>query len=209
MKVIICCEGSTDVGPLTVFMKKCARLNTEIDCRTREDLRRTKVLNTGFCKNILKNNDQITRIISIRKLHFLAVVSGNKHIAFHQDSDNHGVRKIYNDVHNDFNKVLPPEIKRLAIVPKEMIESWLLADVKAINLLSDGSKVNQSPNPESINDPKTYLKRNLAKIGVESNSIIYARIAENTDIDVVKSRCPESFGQFYTDMQSFIQETNP
>ena len=210
MRVIICCEGSTDVGPLTVFMKKCSCLNIEIDCRTRKDLRREKILGSGFSKNILKNNDEIKRIASIRKLYHLVNKSGSKHIAYHQDADKKGFKETYKDIHNDFNNVLSPEIKRLAIVPKKMIESWLLADVKAINSLSGGSKVNQSPNPESLNDPKNHLNNNFEELGVENNPDTYAQIAENTDIDVLKTRCPESFGQFYTDMQSFIiQENTP
>jgi len=211
MKIIVCCEGSTDASPLTVLIKKCSHIDIEIDCRTREDLRKIKVLNTGFLRNITKKNDQITRVLSIRKLNYLVITSECRHVAFHQDSDNQEFRKIYNDIHNDFNKVLPPETKCLAIVPKKMTESWLLADVKAINSLGNkGKLVDQSPNPEDLSDAKTYLRRNLEEIGAESNSATYTKIAENINITVLKTRCPESFGQFYTDMQTFItQEPSP
>jgi hypothetical protein len=59
---------------------------------------------------------------------------------------------------------------------------------------------------------KNYLKRNLEQLGLNSdnNRDTYTKIAENTNVEVLKRRCPESFGQFYTDMQSFITtETTP
>jgi hypothetical protein len=106
----------------------------------------------------------------------------------------------------------------LAIVPKEMIESWLLADIRAINSLGDGSiHIDQSPNPESLwgvkddpssNYPKHYLRRNLERLGFEDNSGTFAQIAEKIDIEVLKRRCPESFGRFSADIQYFVAGEN-
>jgi hypothetical protein len=137
-----------------------------------------------------------------------------KNIALHQDADRH-FRERYNAISEGFEPFRSKGFNCLAIIPKEMIESWLLADVTAINSLGDGTNpVNQSPNPETLwgdkddpnsNYPKNYLKRNLEKFGLENTRETYAQIAENADIEVLKRRCPESFGQFYTDMQSFMQ----
>ena len=79
--------------------------------------------------------------------------------------------------------------------------------------MADGNvRVDQSPEPESLwgdkddpgsNYPKNYLRRNLKELGLESNSDTYTQIAENTDIEVLKRRCRESFGQFYRDLQEF------
>jgi len=217
MKIVICCEGSTDVGPLTVLVKKCAPLNClDIDCRTHDELMgKVTLLKSDFPKGLIKNTDKLTRVTSILRSFKHAKILNCKNIAFHQDSGHQGFRKIYQDINKDFSVVLPYSINRLAIVPKEMTESWLLADVKAINSLGDGTiHVDQSPNPETLwgdnldpnsNYPKNYLKRNLKKLGVEYNSEACTYIAENTNIEVLKQRCHISFGQFYADMQAFIE----
>jgi hypothetical protein len=216
MKIVICCEGSTDVGPLTVLVKKCATVhNLDVDCRTHDELKeKITLLKSEFPKDFIKNNDRFNRVTYILRSFGLAKILGCKSIAYHQDSGHQDFREVYNSIHKDFKTVLPNSIKRLAMVPKEMTESWLLADVKAINLLGDGTKtVDMSKNPENLwgdkhdpnsNYPKNYLKRNLDKLGVEYNSESCTRIAENADIEILKHRCPLSFGQFYSDMQAFI-----
>jgi len=218
MKIVICCEGSTDVGPLTVLVKKCSSINNmDIDCRTHDELKALNLLKSESLKGFIKKkNYKINRITSILRLLQLATILKCKNIALHQDLGNQNFKQVYQGIHKDFNTVLPNStIKRLAIVPKEMTESWLLADVKAINSLGDGTiHVNMSQNPENLwgdkhdansNYPKYYLIRNLDQLGVEYNSESCTRIAENTDIEILKQRCPISFGQFYTDMQSFIE----
>jgi len=220
MKIVICCEGSTDVGPLTVLFKKCTPVNNlDIVCRTHDELKgEVTLLKSDFPKGLLKDNDKLTRVTSILRSFRLAKILKCMNIAFHQDSGHQDFKVTYNGIHKDFNSVLPDSIIRLAIVPKEMTESWLLADVKAINLLGDGTiNVDMSKNPENLwgdkhdpnsNYPKNYLKRNLEKLGVEYNSESCTCIAENTDIEILKQRCPLSFGQFYTDMQSFVETGN-
>jgi hypothetical protein len=213
----MCCEGSTDVGPLTVLIKKCSSQHElNIDCRTHDELKKISLLKTEFPKGFIKNNDRINRVAYIRRLLHIANVSGSTNIALHQDTGHQNFWDVYHGIHNDFNAVLQGSIKRLAIVPKEMTESWLLSDVMAINSLGDGkTHVDQSPNPETLwgdkddpksNYPKNYLKQNLEKLGVKYNSESCTRIAKKTDIEVLRNRCPLSFGQFYSDMQSFIVE---
>jgi len=219
MKIVICCEGSTDVGPLTVLVKKCAPVNDiDVDCRTHDELKEITLLKSEFPKGFIKDNDRLKRVSYIRRSLYIANEINCNSIALHQDSGHHDFRGVYQGIHKDFEAVLPASIKRLAIVPKEMTESWLLADVKAINSLGDGkTHVDQSPNPETLwgntedpesNYPKNYLKRNLEKLGVEYNSESCTRIAENINIEILKQRCPLSFGQFYTDMQSFVDTGN-
>jgi hypothetical protein len=149
----------------------------------------------------------------------LADKNNENHIAYHQDAGHDGFREIYTATKEAFISAgVPVDVKSIAIIPKEMTESWLLADISAINSLGDGlHHVSMSPNPESLwgdeddpasNYPKNYLKRQLEQLDMEADSKIYTEIAENIDIEVLKRRCPESFGQFYTDMQSFIAEEN-
>jgi hypothetical protein len=213
MKIVICCEGSNDVGPLTALIKKCSPLNNlDIDCKTHDELKKITLLKYELPK---RDNNRINRIAFIRRSLHIANISKSTNLGLHQDSGHQDFKEVYQSVHKDFDAVLPNSIKRLAIVPKEMIESWLLADVTAINSLGDGTiHADQSPNPETLwgnkddpesNYPKNYLKRNLEELGVEFSNDTYARIAENTSIETLKRRCPISFGQFCTDMQSFVK----
>ncbi|MHB9291033.1 hypothetical protein Holit_00103 [Hollandina sp. SP2] len=218
MKIFACFEGETDIGAIEVLMKKCIPgLNLDINSYTHASLKGVRLAKifSKTNKALRKQDDQFTRLLAVKKLLFLADKNDGKCIAYHQDAGHDGFRKIYHDTKDAFAAAnVPDNIKRLAIVPKEMTESWLLADVKAINALEDGTgHVNQSPNPETLwgnkddpdsNYPKNYLKRNLEELGIDSNRDTYTKIAEKSDIEVLKRRCPESFGQFYADMQSFI-----
>jgi hypothetical protein len=217
MKIVICCEGSTDVGPITVLIKKSSTLNNlDIDCRTHDELKKVILLKSELPK---MDNNRINRIAFIRRSLHIANISKSMNIALHQDAGHQDFKEVYQGIHKDFDAVLPDSIKRLAIVPKEMIESWLLADVTAINSLGDGMiHVDQSPNPETLwgnkddlesNYPKNYLKRNLEKLCVEFSNDTYVRIAENTNIETLKRRCPISFDKFYNDMQVFVETGIP
>ena len=101
----------------------------------------------------------------------------------------------------------------LAIVPKEMIESWLLADEQAY-VAAFGKKPEHLPkNPEEIwgekdkpdsNHPKRIMDRILGQYRKESTKYTYTEIAERCSIETLKIRCPKSFGRFYDDMQGFV-----
>jgi hypothetical protein len=212
MKIIVCCEGSTDVGVLTVLLKKCTSFNTlEIDCRTHSELRNITLLNSKLPKNIKKESNRINRVAFIRRLQHIANDSNSKNVAYHQDADgNYTV--VYQGIHEDFNAVLPSTIKRLAIVPKEMIESWLLADENAYPSVPKNPKLPSKPedlwgNKDDPNHPKKYLVRVFSQFYMSDNRDTYAQIIEKTNIETLKRRC-KSFNQFYTDMQTFIAGEN-
>ena len=143
----------------------------------------------------------------IKALATHSLIKNSKYIAYHRDADGK-YSEVYNAIESDFKPLREKSnFKCLAIVPKEMLESWLLADVKAINSLGNGTvHVNESPLPETICNPKDYLEQDFVKLKIDNITAAYTQIAENTDIEVLKRRCPKSFGQFYTDMQSFITE---
>ena len=209
--VFLYCEGTTDYAVFPVFMKKCLP-NLEIRCIKKDELKR------GF-RTHRKNKPLTGSYRNIKALAGIASRSEIKNIAYHQDADRK-YDEVYRAIEYEFKPLRTSGFCCLAIVPKEMTESWLLSDVKAINLLGDGIKnVSQSPNPENLwgneddpnsNHPKKYLNRNLEELGldVSQDNIprFFAQIAENTDIDVLTQRCPKSFGQFRTDMQTFISD---
>jgi hypothetical protein len=154
----------------------------------------------------------------IKKLLIQAVLNECNHIAYHQDAGHQGFRIVYNGINEDFEKGMSSEIigmKHLAIVPKEMTESWLLADERAYPAIPASPRL--PTKPEDIwgdkhdfesNYPYNYFKRVLTQFGLDDNRDTYTAVAEKSDIEVLKAKCRVSFGQFYTDMQSFIAEEN-
>jgi hypothetical protein len=219
MKVFCVCEGVTDVDPLQVLMQKCTPdSDLKISIYTHVEIKGMKIKVHHKDKSAADENKKLSRKLYIKKLYALAIMEHSCHIAYHQDAGRQGFNMVYTGIKNDFLKAVSNTKTRwLAIVPKEMIESWLLADVKALNSLKNISEdlpsVNQSPNPEGLwgkkedlnsDYPKNYLTRDLNKLGRDADSATYKEIAEKCNINILKKRCPESFGQFYCDMQSFI-----
>jgi hypothetical protein len=209
MTVYLHCEGATDHVVIPPLMKKVSdRSDLGIKWITRSDLKKMRTHRKGGT-GISGHYKMITALAAT------ANRDGSRFIAYHQDADGK-YDNVYRAIRSEFNKL--GRFQCLAIVPKEMIESWLLADITAINSLGDGTvHVDESPHPETLwgdkdnpnsNYPKNYLRRVLEKLGLEANSDTYAHIAENTGIDALKRRCPKSFGRFCSDMQSFITEEN-
>jgi len=81
------------------------------------------------------------------------------------------------------------------IIEKE-IETWLLADEKALSkvLSTHIPRVNEIL--EEIQDPKTKLKIILSKARANYTAETLRKIAEAADIDCIYSRCP-GFKRFH------------
>ena len=215
MKIVICCEGQTDIGPITALMKKCLSSHKiNIDCKTHAELRKIKLFRSELPKGFKKEGNRINRVAYIRRLWHIANISESHHIALHQDCDHQDFDKVYRDIHNEFDNVLKHNVKRLIIIPKETIESWLLADGKAYPSIPNNPRVPSKP--EEIwgqrSDPKSYHPYNffvrvLAQFYLPDNRETYAQIAEKADIEVLKRRCPKSFGQFFKDLEKFIKDS--
>jgi hypothetical protein len=202
MKIFCVCEGDTDVGPIQVLMQKCIHGgDLKIFVYTHAKLKEVKLRTRYKDKTTVGESKKLSRQLYIKKLHALAIMKDSSHIAYHQDVGGQGFNTVYTGIKNDFLKAVSNTGMRwLAIVPKEMIESWLLADVKALNSLKNISEglppINQSPNPESLwgkkedpdsDYPKNYLTRDLNKLGRETDSVTYKEIAEKCDINILKT----------------------
>ena len=204
MKIIVCCEGPNDVGPIICFLKRCVNTKKiDVECETHKSIKNTKIYHN------IKNN----RVGMIKKLYALALIKDSNHIGYHQDTDDNEFIDVYDAIKNVFGLVVSKKIKWMPIVPQKTMESWLLSDKKAYQNIT--RKPSLPSAPEEIwgsfrdpngNHPKKYFMRIFAQNNILLNRKTYTQIAENTNIEVLKSRCPKSFGQFYTDVQSFIKE---
>jgi hypothetical protein len=202
MTVYLHCEGVTDYAVIPLLIKKAGKKsNLEIQWVKRNELKEVKthrksdIVISGHYKKI-------------KALAVIAMRNGSNHIAYHQDADGRYI-DVLRAIKSEFDEL--SGFCCLAVVPKEMIESWLLSDENAYPLAPDDPAL--PPNPEELwgqksdpdsNHPYNYFVRVLTQFRLADNRDTYAEIAENTGIEVLKRRCPESFGQFYTDMQSFI-----
>lgn len=220
IRFLLCSEGPTDQGNIIyvdgeyinpdgvmqILIKKTAGRN-DIDfiIKTRKEIRAVSAKKKYIGKR---------EMTSIR----LALIAKNKnctHIAYHRDEDNKGLKEMYEQVQGYFEDAKKKGINCLAIVPIHMTESWLLADKNAFPAEPVKPALPSKPeetwgNKGTDTHPKKYLERVLAQFPQykkQALSGVYAQIAKNSDVEVLRQHCPESFGKkFYSDMQSFIPQ---
>jgi len=203
MTVYLYCEGATDYAVIPFLMKKALKM-PDLD---------VKWIKRPALKKVSLHRKSDVKISGhykfVKALAAFSSREGVKHIAYHQDADGQ-YSEIYNAITSEFRPLEGKGFRCLAIVPKEMIESWLLADGNAYPAKPERPKLPFRPEgiwgqKQNINSnyPKHYLARVLAQFGLLGALDTYAQIAENIDIEILKNRCPESFGQFCADIQSF------
>jgi hypothetical protein len=217
MKIYVCCEGEKDREPLTSFIEKYAGSQpVEVICETHASIKNRPIRSRKFNQFLPESEKNYTRLGMMAKLAILAFQEESEHICYHQDAGHQGFEMVYDGIRKDFDKAIPEELssmKRLAIVPKEMTESWLLGDRAAFLGLDSEEKFPSKPEElwgdvhnRKSNYPKYVFERLVDKCTMETDSP-YSEIAHNTDIDVIKKKCPLSFGQFCNDMAHFINRT--
>jgi hypothetical protein len=218
IRILLCCEGPTDQGHKGYFdgeyinssgvmqiliQKTSFDINLEFVVKTRQDIKAIRNK-----KKYLNKQEQT----SIR-LAFLAKRESCTHIAYHRDEDNNGLKKMYGQVQGYFAEAEKKGISCLAIVPMHMTESWLLADKDAFPSKPIDPELPAKPeetwgNKGANTHPKKYLERVLTQFSQykkQTLSEVYVEIAENSNIEVLRQRCPESFDKkFYSDMQTFL-----
>ena len=204
IQVYLYCEGITDYEPICIFMRKANRLSEFVVTRkTRKDLREEITLLSGR-RGIHKH------VTDIDRLAMTAKKAKCMHIAYHQDADGNDA-DVYESITKKFAKYADT-CACIAIVPKEMIESWLLADERAYGAIFVSKPERFPKYPEELwgrkddpdsNYPKNVMKRILKQYNKALNRNIYIDIAEHSNLDTLKAHCPKSFVRFYNDMQGF------
>jgi hypothetical protein len=209
MRIVGCCEGPSDKGPLESFFKQIAAYNESDVCiETRRSIKvRTRTFNAKW-----DDDKRFSRKAQLKRLNALAVIEEADHAVYFQDCDKLDYETVYYDVSSDMASILPKNIKHIPIIAKPMIEVWLMADAKAYPVIPTNP---QLPRPledgwfdEKIRSPahpKCYFKKTWLQFDQgKAHRGIYKQIAERSSIQVILKLCPVSFGRFYTDMQSFV-----
>jgi len=204
MIVYLCCEGVTDNAVIPPLMRKTAdALEMDIRWIKKSDLKRVII-------HRKKNIAVSAHCKRIKALAFTAEKDNVNFIAYHNDADKK-YNETYSEIKSEFDKL--SNFHCVAIIPKEMTESWLLADDCAYPSTPENPKLPRKPeelwgqkNDKNSNYPYNYFVRVLAQFDLPDNRDTYSYIAENTNIEVLKRCCPISFCQFYADMQVFVDD---
>jgi hypothetical protein len=204
MEVYLHCEGQNDYAVIYPLMVKF------ID---REKLS-LKWIKRNELKNWVTHRKKKFSISGSHKLltalAAIALTKNCKNIAYHQDADGE-YDDVYKTIKIEFERLPKSEFNCLAIVPKEMIEAWVMADKNVYP--NDPKNPPLPPKPEELwgakeseSHPKKYIEKVLEQFHLTPCSEVFSEIVEKSSIEVLKTRCPESFGQFYADMQIFLPD---
>lgn len=146
------------------------------------------------------------------RLAFLAQKRDCSYIAYHQDEDNRGFQEIYRQVRENLKIAAEKGKVCLAIIPMHTMESWLLSDEKGFPSIPKSPCLPKKPEEiwgtrESDTHPKRYLKRVLNQYHQDPFVESYTKIANQSDMDVLRKRCRISFGCFCEDIKSFLNKS--
>ncbi|HPV00639.1 MAG TPA: hypothetical protein PLR23_06680 [Candidatus Cloacimonas acidaminovorans] len=211
IKVIVCGEGPTDVGkkdcdtsewipgPAIAYIKNASTPKLQIDGIQKNKLPR---IQKAKCKK--------GHSVKAERLCRYAILKSYKVAICYVDCDNNDFETIYQDITFGFS-FYSNQVIGIPMIPKAMIESWLLADEKAF-IKVFGKKPSKPPlpkKPESLwgkkedpnsNYPKKVLKLIVSQFNNKPEDWRYA-LARNSNSKTLLLKCPESYGRFLCDMQ--------
>ena len=211
IKVIVCGEGPTDVGkmdcdtskwipgPAIAYIKNASTPKLQIDGIQKNKLPR---IQKAKCKK--------GHSVKAERLCRYAILKSYKVAICYVDCDNNDFETIYQDITFGFS-FYSNQVIGIPMIPKAMIESWLLADEKAF-IKVFGKKPSKPPlpkKPESLwgeksdpesNYPKNVLNRIVTQFKRKPDSWRYD-LACKANTNILSKKCPVSYGRFLCDMQ--------
>lgn len=106
----------------------------------------------------------------------------------------------------------------LPIIPMKMIESWLMSDPQSFPKAFGGETPLEMPahpelewgekNSPSSNYPKNQLLRILAQYHQGASRENFVALAENSDIQMLRQKCPISFEDFYIRLKEITERAD-
>lgn len=219
LKVIVCGEGSTDVGtreygsdawingPAIPYIHNASPIGLSIMGISSKELE---------CQvPVLRRNPPKGFGVKAYRLSAYAKRNGYDVAICYVDCDKYKDIDLFPIRHQEIDNgftIADTGVIGIPMIPKRMMESWLLADEKAYQTLFD--KIPDNPrlprkpeelrgdkhNPDS-DYPKHYLARVLTQFN-ESGTDWFYDIASNSDIETLRQKCPESYETFYKDINS-------
>ncbi len=122
------------------------------------------------------------------------------------DQDGDEERKQQFDRAQDDLRLSLPRALGVAI---KTFDAWMLADEQALSGVLE-TRIDSLPNPESESDPKGRCKelRDTAHSQLSLREM-YAAIAERTNMERLKDRCPNGFAPFAQRVRSLAERRHP
>jgi len=228
--VLLLGEGPTDYGipgkyseawkegPVQPLVRKSVNKKLSFECILKNDLKEIKL--QGKRPHIKEK----PAIAALKLCLYAKKHKYNKVILFSDADREQGTKNTPGEAKKRFEKVYQTisenaapvtkngEIIFVPMVALKMIESWLMADEKAYKKCYGKEPVTPTlpSKPEFIwgkkkdgdsNYPKNYLKRVLNQFNENPCRETYHEIAEQMDIETLKSKCAVSYKRFFDDVQ--------
>jgi hypothetical protein len=219
LKAIVCGEGPTDVGvreygsgvwnngPAISFINNTSPIELLIDGISLTELEnKVPILQRRKPKGFGTKALRLSRYAKMNNIDVaICYVDCDKK----QDIDLFAKR--YQEINDGFKQAVTGVVG-IAMIPKRMIESWLLSDENSYKSLF--GKIPEHPRlpnkPEELKGdkhdpdsdyPKHYIKRVLDQYN-QRGTAWYYDLASNSAIDTLRRKCPISFEQFYQDINT-------
>ena len=120
--------------------------------------------------------------------------------------------KIYDEVIFGFQAADVKDWKGIPMIALKMIECWLLSDEDAYKecfgqplfqcrLPRKPELIWGEKSDKESNYPKNYMERVLKQYYKESGKECFLEIADAMQVDVLRNKCPISFGKFFEDFE--------
>jgi len=183
VRVLLVSEGQHEQsGALETLVRRLApRVGiVEQDRIARTDIHATHGKQPGYERKAVR------WILEAMRRGFDAVV-----LVVDQDKDRKRLKQI-----NDAQQSKSSDLPRALGVAIRSFDAWMLADETALSKAL-GVPVQRQPDPETQRDPKercTSLLKQCEK--PLSQRDMYAAVASDSDLDLIRQRCPEGFGSF-------------
>lgn len=214
IKVMICGEGPSDVGktdyesqkwipgPAVAFVEKAFAHDTTIIAISRQDLLHNHKHRLGRIRSKKGHAVKAERLAKLARRQ-------NCNIAIcYIDCDRNEFDSLYNDVVLGFDRS-ETKIVGIPMLPKPMIEAWLMGDKNAyLQVLGKiPSKPSLPRKPEELrgdksnpssNYAKNVLSRVISQFSIKDDHWRY-EIAIQSDPDTMSRICPISYGRFLND----------
>jgi len=211
-RVLICGEGKTDVGirdyqtsnwldgPATIILKRNINPTHSVEGISYKELKRHKVLKLKSSGHGMKSE----------RLAKYAAKNAFDIAVCYVDCDKNYFAGLRALILSGFSNS-GASVKGVAMIPKSMIECWLMADPHSYQTVF--GRIPDNPglpsNPESVwgrkddptsNYPKRYLERIVGQYS-RNPSHWMIMLAENCLLDELREKCKISYKTFHEDIQ--------
>ncbi len=185
MNVLLVSEGKHEgSGALESLVRRIVSKiqSCKWDNVQRSDIHTHRGTGQGFFKRAVR------WILEARKRGFDALI-----LVIDEDGQRERIRELHAAQHET---VLTASLPRALGIAIRTFDAWMLADEIALSMVL-GNLVQTQPSPEELYEPKVACATLLLQSDCGlSQREMYARLANQIDLDQLASRCPKGFGVF-------------